>query len=66
MIYGKINCAIESEFGQIFVTVAHPGAIIKQNSDLIRLTMNDAHALAYDLISALVEIGWIAASNKPA
>lgn len=52
MTYGKALCAIDSEHGKIFVTVASTTSI-KQGNDLIRMTAAEAYELHLDLGEAL-------------
>ena len=62
MIYGKIVRELDSDHGRLFITTAWT-VNLKQNGDLIRLTLSEAA----ELVSALTEgIAELAAhpSNK--
>jgi hypothetical protein len=56
MIYGKAACTIESEHGQLHLTVTGQVTSLKQGNDLIRLTLDEARELAQDLAAAIEEL----------
>jgi hypothetical protein len=53
MIYGKATCAINSTHGQLHLTVTGHVVSLKQNNDLIHLSLDEARELTQDLADAL-------------
>ena len=53
MIYGKAECAIASEHGRLHITVTAGMVSLKQNNDLIRLSLDEARELSQDLDEAI-------------
>lgn len=59
MIYGKISTSVASpDHGRLHLTISGHTVSLKQNGDLIRLTLDEARELAQDLrdgIATLLE-----------
>lgn len=55
MIYGKVQCRVPSRHGTVLLTVGDTTSI-KQNGDLIRLSIDEARELLADLSASLAEL----------
>lgn len=64
MIYGKAATKVESDHGAVYLTVTGMTCTLKQNSDLIRLELDELAELGRDIEEAIAELA-AHPSNKP-